>query len=582
MPPPAAALATIVPGLAGVADDEAMAGTVAQARLLGAIATALEAALDGEQPGLLVVDDLHWADDATLGALAHLIRRLGGRRLAIVCTWRAEELDDTVRPVAALATGMAGDAVIVLDRLAREDVITLVDAVAGAGGPAAADELWRASEGLPLYIAEALADGPTMQGSMPAGVRAVLEERLAGVDGLSSQVLTAAAAIGRSFELATLRLASGRTEDEVVEAIETLMRRGLIRPADGRSDGDLRYDFAHGAVRDLVDGSTSLARRRLLHRRIADALRLDPTGLGRDDPARHARIARHEREAGRDAEAAEAFREAGDAARRIYANHEAIELYDAALGLDHPEATALHLAIGDLRTRLGDYDGAIDAYETAAARASPGVLPTIEAALAHAHLRRGDLTAADRHLDAALDGSGDAAWRARRLVDRAVLRRRSGDDDGAARSAGEAEIEAERSGDPVIIGAARRIAGLIALDRGEPDVAVVALEAAVAAAADDPDPSAGIAAMTGLAMALAAAGDIDGALRCGEAAVEASRRIGDRHLEAAVENHLADLLHDAGREDEALEHLRRAVAAFAEVGGDPADPDPGIWMLSAS
>ena len=242
----------------------------------------------------------------------------------------------------------------------------------------------------------------------------------------------------------------------------------------------------------------------------------------------------------------------------------------------------MHLAIGDLRTRLGDYDGAIDAYETAAARATPEALPTIEAALAHAHLRRGDLTAADRHLDAALDGSGDAAWRARRLVDRAVLRRRSGDEDGAARSAGEAAIEAERCGDPVIIGAARRIIGLIALDRGEPDVAVVALEAAVAAAADDPDPSAEIAAMTGLAMALAAAGDIDGALRRGEAAVEASRRIGDRHLEAAVENHLADLLHDAGREDEALEHLRRAVAAFAEVGGDPADPDPGIWMLSAS
>ena len=64
--------------------------------------------------------------------------------------------------------------------------------------------------------------------------------------------------------------------------------------------------------------------------------------------------------------------------------------------------------------------------------------------------------------------------------------------------------------------------------------------------------------------------------------MEACRRIGDRHLEAAVENHLADLLHLAGRDDEALEHLRRAVAAFAELGGDPADPDPGIWMLSAS
>ena len=459
---------------------------------------------------------------------------------------------------------------------------TLVEAVSSADGPTTADDLWRASEGLPLYIAEALADGPTMSGSMPAGVRAVLEERLAAVDGLPAQVLTAAAAIGRSFELTTLRQASGRTEDEVVEAIEVLSRRGLIRPADTRSDGDVRYDFAHAAVRELVDGSTSLARRRLLHRRIADVLRLDVAGLGRDDPARYARIARHEREAGRDAEAGEAFREAGDAARRLYANREAIELYDEALGLDHPDVTGLHTAIGDLRTRLGDYDGAIDAYETAAARATPTALPTIEAALAHAHLRRGDLTAADRHLDAALAGSDDPAWLAHRLVDRAVLRRRAGDHDAAATAARAAEVEAARTGDPVIIGAAQRIAGLIALDRGDTDAAMDALSAAVAAAADDPDPAAGIAARTGLAMAAAAAGDIDAALRHGDAAVEASQRIGDRHLEAAVENHLADILHDAGRDEEAMVRLRRAVAAFAEVGGDPADPDPGIWMLSAS
>ena len=306
------------------------------------------------------------------------------------------------------------------------------------------------------------------------------------------------------------------------------------------------------------------------------------TGAGRDDPARYARIAWHERAAGRDAEAADAFREAGDAARRVYANREAIESYDAALGLDHPDATALHTAIGDLRTRLGDYDRAIDAYEAAAARATASGLPIIEASLAHAHLRRGDLIAADRHLDAAMDGADDpglACAPTRRscapCVDGLATI------GGAALAATEAEVEAARSGDPLIVGAARRIVGLIALDRGDVDAAVTALREARAAAADDPDPSAGIAAQTGLAMAMAAAGDVDAALGHGEAAVEMSRRIGDRHLEAAVENHLADLLHDAGREDEALEHLRRAVAAFAEVGGDPADPDPGIWMLSA-
>jgi len=91
-----------------------------------------------------------------------------------------------------------------------------------------------------------------------------------------------------------------------------------------------------------------------------------------------------------------------------------------------------------------------------------------------------------------------------------------------------------------------------------------------------------VAALTGLAMATARTGDVDRAVTHGATAVAVCRRVGDRHLEAAVENHLADLLHEAGRDDEAMPHLHRAVAAFAEVGGDPADPDPGIWMLSAS
>ena len=126
------------------------------------------------------------------------------------------------------------------------------------------------------------------------------------------------------------------------------------------------------------------------------------------------------------------------------------------------------------------------------------------------------------------------------------------------------------------------MSGLVALDAGDARAAVAHLEAALEAATDDGDPSAAIAALTGLALATAATGEIDGALERGEQAVAACRRIGDRHLEAAVENHIADVLHAAGRDDEAFEHLRRSVEAFSEFDGDPADPDPGVWMLWAS
>ena len=252
------------------------------------------------------------------------------------------------------------------------------------------------------------------------------------------------------------------------------------------------------------------------------------------------------------------------------------------MALGHPAPAELHARVGDLRTRIGDYAAATRAYEAAAALADPELLPRIEAALARTHLRAGDLAAAEAHLDAALAGSSEPAWRAACLAERAVIRRRAGDREGAARAASEAESAAEAAGDRRVIGAARRMAGLVALDAGDARTAVAHLEAALEAASDDGDPSAAIAALTGLAMATAATGDVDGALERGEQAVAACRRIGDRHLEAAVENHVADLLHDAGRDDEAFEHLRRSVEAFSEFDGDAADPDPGVWMLWAS
>ena len=580
----AAEIGRLVPGLARntrptpVGDPAA-----AQARLVAAITETVTTATVGPSPGLVIIDDLQWADEATLAVLAYIMRRLDGRAFAIVCTWRPEDLDAPTRAIAELARTAADGAFIELQRLDRASVAELVAAAPGGSvRQEQMDALWRASEGLPLYVAEALAGGSWTASSMPDGVRAILRRRLDGVDGVAAQVLATAAAIGRSFDLPTVRYASGRTEDEVVEALESLTDRGLIRETDVGGAAGVAYDFAHAGLRDLADEMTSLARRRLLHRRIAEALRLDLAGAGRDDLGRLVRIAQHEQTAGRDVEAAQAFREAGDGARRIFANREAAAHYETALGLGHPDVADLHVAIGDLRTRLGDYGGAIQAYQAAASRAAAAALPAVEAALARAHLRRGDLIAADRHLDASLAIVTDRVARARLLAERAVIRRRAGDLDVAALVAVEAVSAAIETGDTGAIGAAQRVAGLVALDRGESAVARARLSEALEAALSDPDPTAQIAASTGLALAAGLDGDVAAALAHGETAVAVCRRIGDRHLEAAVENHLADMLHAAGRDEDARVHLLRAVEAFAEVGGDPADPDPGIWMLSAS
>jgi DNA-binding SARP family transcriptional activator len=562
-------------------------GPSARVRFLDAIATALTTLATGDAPGLVWIDDLHLADEPTRAAAAYLARRLAGRHLLLLLAWRREDL-----PADALVVGddlirIPGTTLVTLGRLDRPAVVELVRAARPATDEdasiqALADDLHAESEGLPLHVVEALAGGGSDAAATTGGVQAILHERIASVGETAGQVLAAASVIGRSFDLTTVRLASGRSEDEVVVALEELMRRGLVREWSDAADGSIRYDFSHRRLRDAAYDTTSLARRRLLHRRTADALRSGHATAIHDPIARFALIGAHEREAGRPAEAVAAYLEAAARAEAVYANREAIEHLDAALALGDPEAATAHARIGELRSRLGEYPAAIAALETAAALAGPDELAGIETALGRVHRRRGDLAAAASHLDSAL-----AAPRlpddlhARALTERSLVALRAGDLQTAATSASAARIAAARAGDPRLTGRAERLVGLVAWSRGDLATAIQALDDSVALASGDPDPTSSIAALTGRALALAASGAVDEGVAAAEQAIAACRRIGDRHLEAAVENHLADLLHEAGRQDESMIHLKRAVALFAEVGEGAPEREPGVWALAA-
>ena len=472
---------------------------------------------------------------------------------------------------------------LTLRRLDRDEVATIVRALRPSDVDDTLIDAFAAdSEGLPLHVVAALASGEPPGAAMPRGVHALLHERIASVGETAAQVISAAAVIGRSFDLGTVRQASGRSEEETVDALEELMRRGIVREIPGTVGPSVRYDFSHGRMLDVAYESTSLARRRLLHRRTADALRFDVSSVGRDDLARFALIAGHERDAGRAPEAAEAFVEAADQAEAVFANREAIAHLGSAIALGYPRAAAAHARVGELRSRLGEYPAAIVALETAAALAQPADLPAIEMALGRVHRRRGDLVAAASHLGSAL-ASPDLtdAIRGRALVERSVVALRAGDLAIAGRAASEARDVATRVGDPHLAGVAERLVGLVAQGRGDVAGARDALERSVLLAADDSDPTAAIAARTALALAQAADGSVDQAVATAGVAIEACRRIGDRHLEAAVENHLADILHAAGRMEDSMVHLKRAVALFAEIGEGAPERDPGIWTLAA-
>ena len=146
------------------------------------IALACEAA----QAGVVLVDDLHWCDPASLDALGYLARRLAGRRLLLLATRRTDE-PDPGHACARLA--QAGER-ITLERLTRADVAEL--ARSQGLGPGDADALYDESEGLPLFLAELLAAGRPAD-TTPAGVREAVESRLDAVSETAAQVLSAAA-----------------------------------------------------------------------------------------------------------------------------------------------------------------------------------------------------------------------------------------------------------------------------------------------------------------------------------------------------------------------------------------------------
>jgi DNA-binding SARP family transcriptional activator/tetratricopeptide (TPR) repeat protein len=569
-------------------------GPAARARLLDAVADALAVLGRGTVPGLVWLDDLQWADASTLEAVGYLARRLAGRPLLLLVTWRREDLDGTAVSVAAVLE-RAARIHLRLGRLDPAGVAALIAAVAPARAsePGLVEALVDRSEGLPLFVVEALAAGVEADGrgaeAVPTGVRALLSERLATLEGAAAQLLAAAAVIGRSFDLETIRRASGRTEEEAVDGLERLVRRGFLREVRPAPGGHPAFDFVHGSLQALAYAGTGLARRRLLHRRVAEALAgrsvdalADPAVVERLDGSVAASVALHLQAAGHAAEAALAYARAADQARRVHAISEAAAHVEAALALGYHDPGRLHALLGDLRTLRGEYGAAIRHYEAAAAHVpgdDPAALARLDHRLALVHQRWGDTTAADGHFAAALAGLRPGAERARVLADRSLNARDRGALDEAARLADEALADAEAAGERDAIARASNVAGVLATERGDLAAGRGHLERSLTLATDGDDMAARIAALNNLARVVAAEGDPDRAIELTESALGLCEAIGDRHREAALHNNLADLLRAAGRRDAAMAHLKAAVSIFSDVG-EPGTLEPGKWRMA--
>ena len=208
----------------------------------------------------------------------------------------------------------------------------------------------------------------------------------------------------------------------------------------------------------------------------------------------------------KDADAASHFALAGDHARSLYANAEALAQFQAALALGHPETCRLHEAIGDMHTLLAAYTASLASYEVAAALCEPGspALAEIEHKLGNVHARRGEWLSAEAHFSAASDILGRPEFPAavgRILADWSLGVHAQGQPERALSLARDALFLTESASDQPGMAQAHNILGILARSRGDAAGAAAHLEQSLAIAEALPDPNSRVAALNNLALA---------------------------------------------------------------------------------
>jgi tetratricopeptide (TPR) repeat protein/predicted Ser/Thr protein kinase len=309
-----------------------------------------------KSPLVVLLDDLHWADEPTLQLLLHAAPHLGTMRTLCIGTYRDVELD-TARPFARTLETLLRQRLAVrvgVKRLGASGVQQMLTTMSGSAPPAALVKVVHAeTDGNPFFVEEVFhhlkedgklfdADGQWKANlrvedlDVPEGVRLVISRRLDRLGEAARKLLAAAAVIGRSFPLDLLRAISDAVdEDTVFDVVEQAERAQLLQAERGR---DARYTFVHELIRGTLLGGMALPRRQRMHLRVADAIeRLRAASLD----AHVSVLAHHLYQAGAAADADRAVRVLSSAMQKAYAAgafEEALELaerlssYDLAAG----------------------------------------------------------------------------------------------------------------------------------------------------------------------------------------------------------------------------------------------------------
>ncbi|GHO87484.1 BTAD domain-containing putative transcriptional regulator [Dictyobacter formicarum] len=358
------------------------------------------AILNVRQPLLLLLDDLQWCDTETLEWLHYLLRFSPKARLLLIGTLHAGEISTTSleHPLTALLHMLQRDGLLTeipLGPLSRAETTSLAEHIVGhLLDPFQGDAFYAETEGNPLFAVEMArtavvekdervhlnAEKPPSSlilttSSLPPSVQAVLARRLAQLSPAARNLANVAAVIGREFSFPVLVRVSGEHEEKLLQGLDELWQRRMVREHNDRTANG--YDFSHDKIREHVYASLSPVQRRLLHQRVAEALKAVHV---ENLDAVYGQIATHYEQAGLLAQAIPFYQEAGKVASRIYAHAEALRALERAAALleallsgqsarsmSWEVAAQVYVSLGDIRAEIGSWEDARQAYYRAMA-----------------------------------------------------------------------------------------------------------------------------------------------------------------------------------------------------------------------
>jgi DNA-binding CsgD family transcriptional regulator/tetratricopeptide (TPR) repeat protein len=468
---------------------------LAQQQLFGAVLGLLAELAEGH-PVLLILEDMHWADRSTRDLITFLSRVLHRERVAVVATYRTDDLHrrHPLRPVVAELLRLPSVASIELGPLGYADMADHLTALAGRPlDPAALHRMVARAEGNPYYAEELLAAAaPVRSGGaggalgtggmggdvLPSGLAALLLARVEQLPSAAQQVLRAAAVSGRRVDDDIVRAASGLAGPEYEDAIRDCVAQQLLVP--GGADG---YVFRHALIREAVYTDLLPGERTRLHARFAELL-ADPERLA-SVPGSAAELAHHCLASHDIAGAFAASVRAGQESERLAAPAEAHRHYDAALALwervTEPEELAGqdrdHLAFcaANCAASSGEIARAVQQLRRIRSflheDTDPVLASRVHERLAYYLLEldaASDAETAARAAVQLLPADPPRKERARALATHAQTLMYAGDEAAAARRAQQARVAARAADAPWVEADALVTLGMLAERQGEP------------------------------------------------------------------------------------------------------------------